>query len=108
MPRHARSGSDRPPKPPPRGAGVECHRIAIDESGTRSPLPRVVRARDLRSVVQSSPGIRTDDPFDGGGGRRLWWADRSAHEAHRNRAMTNGIYAASGAALSLVALILGM
>ena len=38
----------------------------------------------------------------------LWWADRSAHEAHRNRAMTNGIYARSGAALSLVALILGM
>src|SRR5436309_1285048 len=70
MPRHARSGSDRPPKPPPRGAGVECHRIAIDESRTRGPLPRVVRACDLRSVVQSSPGIRTDDPFDGGGGRR--------------------------------------
>ena len=38
----------------------------------------------------------------------LWWADRSAHEARRNRAMTNGIYAKSGAALSLVALLLGM
>src|SRR5437867_9926476 len=25
----------------------------------------------------------------------VWWADRSAHEARRNRAMTNGIYAAS-------------
>ena len=38
----------------------------------------------------------------------LWWADRSAREAHRDRAMTNGIDARSGAALSLVALILGM
>ena len=38
----------------------------------------------------------------------LWWADRSAHEAHRNPAVTNGIYARSGAALSLVALLLGM
>ncbi len=36
----------------------------------------------------------------------IWWADRSAHEARRNRALTNGTYAKSGAALSLVALLL--
>jgi len=36
----------------------------------------------------------------------IWWADRSAHETRRTRAMTNGIYAKSGAALSAVALIL--
>ena len=36
----------------------------------------------------------------------IWWADRSAHEAHRNPALTNGIYAKSGAILSLAALIL--
>jgi len=36
----------------------------------------------------------------------LWWADRAAHEAVRNPAMTNGIYARSGAALSVVALLL--
>src|SRR5438128_4930528 len=38
----------------------------------------------------------------------IWWADRSAHEARRNRVLTNGIYARSGAALSLVALLLCM
>src|SRR3989442_11829602 len=36
----------------------------------------------------------------------LWWADRSAHEAHRNPALTNGIYAKSGTILSVAALIL--
>ena len=36
----------------------------------------------------------------------IWWADRSAHEARRNSALTNGIYAKSGATLSVVALIL--
>src|SRR6266581_5671296 len=36
----------------------------------------------------------------------IWWADRSAHETHRNPALTNGIYAKSGATLSAVALIL--
>jgi len=36
----------------------------------------------------------------------LWRADRAAHEAARNPAMTNGIYARSGAALSVVALLL--
>src|SRR5437899_11561488 len=30
----------------------------------------------------------------------IWWADRAAHEAHRDRALTNGIYARSAAALS--------
>src|SRR5437667_12801203 len=38
----------------------------------------------------------------------VWWADRSAHEARRNRAVTNGIYAKSGAAHSLAALLRGM
>src|SRR5437667_10848545 len=38
----------------------------------------------------------------------VWWADRSAHEARRNRAVTNGIYATSGAALSPVAYLLVM
>src|SRR5438094_7984632 len=36
----------------------------------------------------------------------LWWADRSAHETKRARGLTNGIYAKSGAALSVVALML--
>src|SRR5436189_5988570 len=36
----------------------------------------------------------------------IWWADRSAHQGHRNRGLTNGIYAKSGATLSVVALIL--
>src|SRR5436309_14618071 len=36
----------------------------------------------------------------------IWWADRSAHQVHRNRGLTNGIYAKSGAILSVVALIL--
>ena len=29
----------------------------------------------------------------------IWWADRAAHETHRDRTLTNGIYARSGAAL---------
>src|SRR5438093_7286915 len=37
----------------------------------------------------------------------VWWADCSAHEARRKRAGTNRNYAQSGAALSLVALLLG-
>ncbi len=36
----------------------------------------------------------------------IWWADRSAHEVHRNRVLTNGFYAKSGAVLSVVALML--
>src|SRR6266849_3604880 len=36
----------------------------------------------------------------------IWWADRSAHEVYRNTALTNGIFAKSGATLSVVALIL--
>src|SRR5438093_11207910 len=36
----------------------------------------------------------------------IWWADRSAHEVHRNPGLTNGIYAKSGATLSVVALML--
>ncbi len=35
----------------------------------------------------------------------IWWADRSAHEAHQNPGLTNGIFAKSGAALSVVALM---
>src|SRR3989442_2713777 len=27
----------------------------------------------------------------------IWWADRSAHQVHRNRRLTNGIYAKMGA-----------
>src|SRR6266571_8592080 len=38
----------------------------------------------------------------------IWWADRSAHEAQRKPALMNGIYAKSGAVLSVVALLLGM
>ena len=38
----------------------------------------------------------------------IWWADRSSHEARRNRALTNGIYAKSGAALSIASLLLSM
>src|SRR5436309_1422388 len=38
----------------------------------------------------------------------IWWADRSAHQVHRNRGLTNGIYAKSGATLSVVALILSI
>ena len=36
----------------------------------------------------------------------IWWADRSAHEVHRKPALTNGIFAKSGVALSAVALML--
>src|SRR5256885_11426621 len=36
----------------------------------------------------------------------LLWADRSAHEIRRTHDMTNGIYAKSGATLSVVTLIL--
>src|SRR3989442_8662237 len=36
----------------------------------------------------------------------IWWADRAAHEVQRNRGLTNGIFAKSGAALSVAALIL--
>src|SRR2546422_6646185 len=35
----------------------------------------------------------------------IWWADRAAHETHRDRALTNGIYARSGAALSVATLL---
>ena len=35
----------------------------------------------------------------------IWWADRSAHEVHRKPALTNGIFAKAGAALSVVALM---
>jgi len=34
----------------------------------------------------------------------LWWADRAAHEAQRDPTRTNGIYAKSGAVLSIAAL----
>src|SRR5437867_7031573 len=36
----------------------------------------------------------------------IWWVDRSAHEIRRTHDMTNGIYAKSGATLSVVTLIL--
>ena len=36
----------------------------------------------------------------------IWWADRSAHEIRSTHDMTNGIYAKSGATLSVVTLIL--
>src|SRR2546426_12137276 len=36
----------------------------------------------------------------------IWWADRSAHEVHRKPGLTNGIFAKSGAALSVLALML--
>jgi len=36
----------------------------------------------------------------------IWWADRSTHEIRRTHGMTNGIYAKSGATLSVVTLIL--
>ena len=36
----------------------------------------------------------------------IWWADRSAHETRRNPALTNRIYAKSGATLSVLALML--
>src|SRR2546426_7752947 len=39
-------------------------------------------------------------------GLGIWWADRSAHETRRTRAMTNWIYAKSGAALSAGGVIL--
>src|SRR3989442_13156233 len=39
-------------------------------------------------------------------GLGIWWADRSAHQVHRNRGLTNGIYPKSGATLSVGALIL--
>src|SRR2546421_3693430 len=35
----------------------------------------------------------------------IWWADRSAGEVHRKPALTNGIFAKAGAALSVLALI---
>ena len=38
----------------------------------------------------------------------IWWADRAAHETHRDRTLTNGIYARSGAALSVATLLLSM
>src|SRR2546426_4918029 len=36
----------------------------------------------------------------------IWWADRAAHEVQRNRGLTNGIFAKSGAALSVATLML--
>ncbi|HEX9567941.1 MAG TPA: hypothetical protein VGA48_10175 [Thermoplasmata archaeon] len=36
----------------------------------------------------------------------IWWADRSSHETRNSPALANGIYAKSGAALSVVALLL--
>jgi len=36
------------------------------------------------------------------------WADRASHEGKRNPAMTNGIYAKAGAALSILALLLSI
>src|SRR5437899_5916820 len=36
----------------------------------------------------------------------IWWADRSTHETRRNPALTNRIYAKSGATLSVWALML--
>jgi hypothetical protein len=36
----------------------------------------------------------------------IGWADRAAHEARRNPALTNGIYAKSGTALSAVVFLL--
>src|SRR5438093_4940054 len=36
----------------------------------------------------------------------IWWADCSAHEIRRTHDMTNGIYAKSGATLSVVRLVL--
>src|SRR2546425_6764460 len=39
-------------------------------------------------------------------GMGIWWADRACHERERNRGMTNGIFAKSGAALSVATLIL--
>ncbi|TLZ78309.1 MAG: hypothetical protein E6K07_05860 [Methanobacteriota archaeon] len=38
----------------------------------------------------------------------IWWADRAAHEAHRDRTLTNGIYARSGAVLSVATLLLSI
>src|SRR2546426_11980772 len=38
----------------------------------------------------------------------IWWADRAAHETHRDRTLTNGIYARSGAALSVATLLLSL
>ena len=38
----------------------------------------------------------------------ILWADRAAHETDRNLALTNGIYAKSGAALSIAVLLLSM
>lgn len=38
----------------------------------------------------------------------LWWADRAAHEARRNPALTNGMFARSGAVLSIAASLLSM
>ena len=38
----------------------------------------------------------------------IWWADRSAHEVHRNPGLTNGIFAKSGAVLSVATLLLSM
>ena len=36
----------------------------------------------------------------------IWWADRAAHATERSHDLTNGMYAKSGATLSVVALIL--
>src|SRR5437867_3086396 len=69
MPSHARSGSERCPDPPLRGSDVECHRIAIDQSRAPGTRHCVLRARNLRSVVQSSCWIRPDDCIGGSGGR---------------------------------------
>ncbi len=38
----------------------------------------------------------------------IWWADRASHVTHRDRTLTNGIYAKSGAALSVATLLLSM
>src|SRR2546426_1172677 len=70
MPWHARSGNERPPNPRIRGSDVECYCIAIDEGRAPGPRHRVVRARDLRSVVQSSPRIWAHGCFHGGGSPR--------------------------------------
>src|SRR2546422_517852 len=67
---HARSRNERPPNPRIRGSDVECHCIAIDEGRAPGPRHRVVRARDLWSMVQSSPGLRAHGCFHGGGGPR--------------------------------------
>src|SRR5438093_185599 len=69
MPSHARSGSERCPDPPLRGSDVECHRIAIDQSRALGTRHCVLRARNVRSMVQSSRWIRPHDCIGGSGGR---------------------------------------